>query len=120
MAMNNLFKTHLVRLALTCLLSVTIAACTAKQSASPPRSVAISWGHNPAPHGNWMNITFNNFSTGTVTWECIEEGNTYGPYHITLTSGNETLSSNTCYDTQAGGTDYVKSDGETSNSIGTD
>jgi hypothetical protein len=67
-----------------------------------------------------MNITFTNFSTGTVTWYCVEEGTKYGPYSTTLTSSPETLTTNTCYDTEGGGTDYVSSDGVDSNTIATD
>lgn len=67
-----------------------------------------------------MNITFTNFPTGPVTWYCIEEGQSYGPYSTSLSSSTETLTTNTCYDTEAGGTDYVTSDGVNSNTIGTD
>jgi len=68
-------------------------------------------GGNPAPSGNWMDITFTNFPTGSVSWFCVEEGTRYGPYSTTLTSSTETLSTNTCYDTESGGSDYVSSDG---------
>jgi large repetitive protein len=94
--------------------SATTAACP------PPQSISIAWGSNAAPAGNWMDITFTNFPTGTVSWTCVEEGVGHGPYHTTLTSSTETLTTNTCYDTQPGGTDYVTSDGYTSNTIGTD
>jgi uncharacterized protein YwgA len=86
----------------------------------PPQSISIGWGGNPAPYGNWMDITFNNFPTGRVTWYCVEEGTSYGPYSTTLTSSTETLTTNTCYDTERGGSDYVTADGYTSNTIGTD
>ena len=71
--------------------------------ATDAESISISWGSNRAPYGNWMNITFTNFPTGTVSWYCVEEGTKYGPYSATLTSSTETLTSNTCYDTEAGG-----------------
>jgi hypothetical protein len=67
-----------------------------------------------------MDITFTNFPTGTVSWDCVEEGQSYGPYSTTLTSSTETLSSHTCYDAEAGGSDYVTADGVTSNTIATD
>lgn len=67
-----------------------------------------------------MNITFTNFPTGPVSWECVEEGTPYGPYTTTLTSSTETLTTNTCYDTQEGGSDYVTADGVSSNTIPTD
>ena len=86
----------------------------------PSKSISIGWGSNPAPAGNWMDITFTNFPTGSVSWYCVEEGTFYGPYTTTLTSSTETLTSHTCYDTQSGGTDYVTADGVNSNTIGTD
>jgi hypothetical protein len=67
-----------------------------------------------------MNLTFTNFPTGSVTWYCVEEGVAYGPYSTTLTSGTETFSTHTCYDTQPGGSDYVTADGINPNTIGTD
>ena len=67
-----------------------------------------------------MDITFTNFPTGTVSWNCVEEGTSYGPYSTTLTSSTETLTANTCYDTESGGTDYVTADGVDSNTIATD
>jgi hypothetical protein len=99
--------------------SATTAACVVTQP-PPTQSINIAWGQNPAPSGNYMNITFNNFPTGTVTWYCVEEGTSYGPYHTDLTSSTQTLTTNTCYDTEAGGTDYVTSDGILSNTIRTD
>lgn len=92
-------------------------------SPPPPTSnpsIGISWGSNPAPSGDWMNITFTNFPTGQVSWYCVEEGVSYGPYSTTLSSSTETLTSNTCYDTESGGSDYVTSNGATSNTIATD
>jgi hypothetical protein len=86
----------------------------------PQQSISIGWGSNPAPYGRWMNITFTSFPTGSVSWYCVEEGVRYGPYSTTLTSSTETLTSNTCYDTEPGGSDYVTSDGINSNTIGTD
>jgi hypothetical protein len=86
----------------------------------PSQSISIGWGNNRAPAGNWMDITFTNFPTGTVSWYCVEEGTSYGPYSTTLTSSTETLTANTCYDTERGGSDYVTADGVNSNTIGTD
>jgi hypothetical protein len=37
-----------------------------------------------------------------------------------LTSSTETLTTNTCYDTESNGSDYVSAEGVTSNTIGTD
>ena len=67
-----------------------------------------------------MDITFTNFPTGPVSWYCVEEGTSYGPYTTTLTSTTETFHTNTCYDTQPGGSDYVTADGVNSNTIATD
>jgi hypothetical protein len=67
-----------------------------------------------------MDISFSGFPTGPVTWYCVEEGTSYGPYSTTLSSSDETLSTNTCDDTESGGTDYVTAGGVTSNSIPTD
>ncbi len=86
----------------------------------PPGSISIGWGGTPAPSGDWMDITFNNFPVGSVSWYCVEEGTSYGPYTTTLTSSTETLTTNTCYDTESGGSDYVVADGVGSNTIGTD
>jgi uncharacterized protein YheU (UPF0270 family) len=86
----------------------------------PSPSISIGWGSNPAPYGNWMDITFSNFPTGTVSWYCVEEGTSYGPYSTSLSSSTETLTTNTCYDTEPGGSDYVVADGVSSNTIGTD
>lgn len=83
-------------------------------------SISVSWGSTPAPYGNWMDITFTNFPVGPVAWDCVEEGVSYGPYQTTLSSSTETLTSNTCYDTEAGGSDYVTADGISSNTIATD
>jgi hypothetical protein len=83
-------------------------------------SISIGWGSNPAPAGKWMDIRFSNFPTGTVSWYCVEEGTSYGPYSTSLTSNTETFTTNTCYDTEAGGTDYVRADGINSNTIPTD
>ena len=98
-------------------------ACTdfeTTQNSPPPRSISVSWGGNSAPAGKWMDITFNGFPTGSVTWYCVEEGTAYGPYSTTLTSSPETLTTNTCYDTERGGSDYVTAGGVNSNTIGTD
>ena len=93
-------------------------------STSPPttgtESISIGWGNTPAPAGDWMDITFTNFPTGTVSWHCVEEGTSYGPYSTTLSSSTETLTTHTCYDTEPGGSDYVSADGVNSNTIGTD
>jgi hypothetical protein len=86
----------------------------------PAASVSVSWGGNRALYGNWMNITFSNFPTGTVAWSCVEGGTSYGPYHATLTSSNETLTTNTCYDATPGNSDYVVANGIASNVIGAD
>jgi hypothetical protein len=86
----------------------------------PAKAISIGWGSVSAPAGKWMNITFENFPTGTVTWYCVEEGHAYGPYSTTLSSSTQTLTANTCYDTQAGGSDYVTAGGVNSNTIGTD
>ncbi len=67
-----------------------------------------------------MNFTFTSFPTGPVTWYCVEEGVSYGRDSTSLSSNTETLTTNTCYDTQPGWSDYVTSDGVSSNSIGTD
>jgi len=83
-------------------------------------SISVSWGTNPAPSGNWMSITFSNFPIGTATWYCVDEGTNYGPYSAALTSSTETLTTNTCYDTESNGSDYVSAEGVTSNTIGTD
>ena len=93
---------------------------TATTSPPPAMSISIGWGSVTAPAGKWMDITFTNFPTGTVSWVCVEEGHGYGPYSTTLTSGTETLTSHTCYDTESGGSDYVTADGISSNTIGTD
>jgi len=100
----------------------TSAPPTATQppSSSPAASVSISWGGNQAPYGNWMNITFSNFPTGTVAWSCVEGGTSYGPYYTTLTSSTETLTTKTCYDATPGNTDYVVANGIASNVIGAD
>jgi hypothetical protein len=93
------------------------------QTSTPPppeRSISIGWGSNPAPSGSWMDITFTNFPTGPVSWDCVEEGTAYGPYSTTLSAGTQTLTTSTCYDTQADGSDYVTADGVTSNTIPTD
>jgi hypothetical protein len=87
---------------------------------SPSASVSISWGGNQAPYGKWMDITFSNFPTGSVAWYCVEGGTSYGPYHTTLTSSTETLTSNTCYDATPGNNDYVLANGIASNTIGAD
>ena len=86
----------------------------------PSESISIGWGGTPAPAGNWMDITFTNFPTGTVSWYCVEEGTAYGPFSTTLSSSTETFTANTCYDTQSGGSDYVTAGGATSNTIATD
>jgi hypothetical protein len=83
-------------------------------------SISIAWGSNPAPHGDWMDVTFTNFPTGPVTWYCVEGGTSYGPYTTTLTSSTETLTTNTCYDTEAGDSDYFTADGINSNTIPAD
>jgi len=93
---------------------------TPPPTSSPSESISVSWGSNAAPSGNWMDITFTGFPTGAVTWYCVEEGTSYGPYSTTLTSSTETLTTDTCYDTEAGGSDYVTADGVNSNTIGTD
>jgi hypothetical protein len=90
-------------------------------SAPPPSpAISIGWGSNAAQFGNWMDITFENFPTGSVTWYCVEEGHAYGPYSTSLSSSTETLTTNTCQDTESGGSDYVTADGVNSNTIGTD
>jgi hypothetical protein len=86
----------------------------------PSESISIGWGSTPAPAGDWMDITFTNFPTGSVSWYCVEEGTSYGPYSTTLTSSTETLTTHTCYDTERGGSDYVTASGVSSNTIGTD
>jgi hypothetical protein len=83
-------------------------------------SISVGWGSNPAPYGHWMDVTFTNFPTGKVTWYCVEGGTSYGPYSTTLTSSTETLTTNTCYDTEAGDTDYFTADGINSNTIPAD
>ncbi|HTW10445.1 MAG TPA: hypothetical protein VME46_23270, partial [Acidimicrobiales bacterium] len=93
---------------------------TPPPTSNGPQSISIGWGSNPAPSGDWMDITFTNFPVGSVSWYCVEEGHQYGPYTTTLSSSTETLTANTCYDTEAGGSDYVTSDGATSNTIATD
>jgi len=93
---------------------------TQPPSASPNGAVSVSWGNNPAPYGNWMNITFSNFPSGTVSWSCVEGGTDYGSYYTTLTSSVETLTTNTCYDATPGNTDYVVANGISSNVIGAD
>ena len=90
------------------------------QPTQTSESISITWGTTPAPAGNWMDITFTNFPTGPVSWYCVEEGTSYGPYTTTLTSTTETFHTNTCYDTQPGGSDYVTADGVNSNTIATD
>lgn len=99
---------------------VDTAVPVCNTSPPPAKSITIGWGSNPAPYGNWMNITFTNFPTGSVSWYCVEEGTAYGPYSTTLTSSTETFTSHTCYDTQPGGSDYVTSEGVNSNTIPTD
>lgn len=83
-------------------------------------SISIAWGSNPAPAGDWMDVTFTNFPTGPVTWYCVEGGTSYGPYSTTLTSSTETLTTNTCYDTEAGDSDYFTAEGIDSNTIPAD
>ena len=87
---------------------------------SPAASVSVSWGRNSAPYGKWMNISFENFPTGTVAWSCVEGGTSYGPYYTTLTSSSETLTANTCYDATPGNSDYVVANGTASNTIAAD
>ena len=67
-----------------------------------------------------MDVTFTNFPTGKVAWYCVEGGTSYGPYSTTLTSSTETLTTNTCYDTEAGDNDYFTADGINSNTIPAD
>jgi hypothetical protein len=106
--------------------SNTIATDSAAPPPPPPpppppsESISIGWGSTPAPAGDWMDITFTNFPTGTISWHCVEEGTSYGPYSTTLTSSTETLTTHTCYDTERGGSDYVTAGGVSSNTIGTD
>ncbi len=105
-------------------LSGTAATCTSSSGGGGGGggggSITIGWGSTPAPAGSWMDITFTNFPTGKVTWYCVEEGTSYGPYSTTLTSSTETFTANTCYDTEPGGSDYVTADGIDSNTIATD
>lgn len=94
------------------------AACPAPPPPSP--SISVSWGPNPAPYGNWMSVTWSNFSTGSHSFYCVEGGTNYGPYTVNITSSPYTATTGTCYDATPGNTDYVTTDGVKSNVIASD
>jgi len=100
--------------------SETTAACPPPPTTAPSQSITVSWGSVAAPYGNYMSVTWNGFSTGTLTFYCDEGGTKYGPYSVTATSSPFTANKYTCYDTTSGNTDYVITNGIPSNTIPSD